>query len=214
MCEHQNMLKKKKISKDCFAALAIMILISLIFLPCQAFAQYDTSQKHGTIKIGKTKDGNVYIKAIMNFDKYDLSKVDAYVTNDLIYPPFPGVEGYTFPFNYTKYFNEEFKAKTVNLEEKSFDTVRIEIKVLASGKVYITDKNPSVYNEQMGGIEKSRLQINSLFFLKKIKTWEPAYITIPKKDKFKKQTVIKPEITPLTASGILTILFSTAPFEE
>jgi len=196
----------------------------LLFLLGTSFtiAQNDTNQTHGTIKIGKPKDGKVYIKAAMNFNKYDLSKLNAYVDLNIIYPPFPGVEGYTFPFNYNKYFNEKFKTKKIDLRGKASDTVRIEIKVLANGKVYLKDKSfstmikdiPTTYDEKVNGYELSRLQLNCLDFLKEIKTWEPAYVTIPKKGKFKKQTVIKPEITQLQASGILTIVFSSVSFED
>ncbi|MGQ0826821.1 MAG: hypothetical protein ACT4ON_00345 [Bacteroidota bacterium] len=70
------------------------------------------------------------------------------------------------------------------------------------------------YDEKADGYEVSRLQLNCIDFLKEIKSWEPAYVTIPKKDKFKNQTVIKPNITHIQASGILTIVFSSVPLEE
>ncbi|MGQ0826820.1 MAG: hypothetical protein ACT4ON_00340 [Bacteroidota bacterium] len=120
-----------------------LYIIVFLFNICYSPAQNDTSKTRGIIKIGKPKDGKIYINATVNFDKYDLTKLNAYVELNVIYPPFPGVEGYTFPFNYNRYFNEKFKTKTVDLRGKNSDTVQIEIKILANGKVYFKDMSLS-----------------------------------------------------------------------
>jgi hypothetical protein len=192
-----------------------------IFYSYFAFAQTDTSH-HGTIKISKPKSGEIYIKVFKHIDSYDASKVNVQVSRNMIYEPFPGVEGYSYPFNYTTYFNEKFKTKEIDLKWKTSDTVKIEVKVLANGKVYLKDKTlytilkdvPAAYDEKVQGYELSGLQLNCLDFLKQIKTWEPAYVALPKQGTFKKQTVIKPEIIPITFSETLSIVFSTTPFEE
>jgi len=200
-----------------------LFLFSLFLLvTCCSIAQNDTSSTHGTIKIGKPKDGKIHIKVYMRIDNYDVSKVNGKVSRNMVYEPFPGVEGYTFPFNYTKFFTEKFKDKKNDLRGKDTDTVCIEIRVLANRKIYIKDRTParmvkdlpSAAGEKVERIEWNSLQINSLNFLKEIKTWEPAYVAIPKKGKFKKQTVIKPDITYIPFSQTLTIVFSSTPFEE
>ena len=60
----------------------------------------------------------------MDFNTYDFSKIDGTFTKDMVYPPFPGVEGYNFPFNYTNYFIEKFQDKEMSLKGKDFDTVK------------------------------------------------------------------------------------------
>lgn len=199
-------------------------LYIIIFLlnTCFAFAQTDSTHTRGTIKISKVKEAKIYIKASMNFNDYDVSKINVPVSREMRYTPFPGVDGYTFPFNYTRYITEKFKTKEIDIRGKLSDTVRIEIKVLANGKVYLKNKSrtmlvkdlPTPYDEKVDGIEWSSLQLYSFDFIKEIKTWEPAYIAVPTKEKFKKETVIKPKITQVTASGILTIVFSSTPFED
>lgn len=195
-------------------------LFFFLFVVYFSFAQKDTISR-GTIKVHKPKAETIHIKAFIDFNNYDLSKVGSFVSRDQLYQPFPGVEGYAFPFNYTKYFNEKFRAKEIDLKGKMYDTVKFEVKILSNGKVYIKDKTPllmmngvpAFYDEKVGGYELNNLHLNCLKFLKEIKSWEPGYVSVPRKRKFKGETVIKPEIINVEASGTLTIVFSTIPFD-
>lgn len=197
--------------------------IFVFILTCSiSFAQTDTAAARGTIKIAKPKDGEIYIKAIPHFNKYDLSKIKKDVSRDQLFQPFPVVDAYPYPFNYTKYFNDNFRSRQIDLKGKSADTVVLEVKVLANGKVYIKDKSPTmmvagvpaVYDDKKGAYELNNLHLNCLNFMKKIRKWLPAYVVFPKKDKFKGETVIRPDKKNLDVTGTVTILFSTTPFED
>jgi hypothetical protein len=193
-----------------------------IFNSCFVFAQNDTIPIRGTIRIAKPKAAEIYIKALANFNDYDFSKLRTDVAKKDIYEPLPVLEGYTYPFNYTKYFIEKFKTKEIDLKGKTSDTVKIEVKILPNGKVYIKDKTPlvlvggvpAIYNEKAGGYKLNNLYLNCLYFLNEIKVWEPAYVLVPEKSTFKKHTVIKRSKTNVKASGIITIVFSSASFEK
>jgi hypothetical protein len=193
-----------------------------LFSTCFGFAQTDTTQFHGTIKVVKPKEDKIYIKVTAEYGKYDFSDVKFQNVRENVFQPFPVVEGFAYPFNYTGYFNKEFSTKEIDLKGKAADTVTIEIKVLAKGKVYIKDKTPlmmmngvpAFYNEQVGGYELNNLHLNCLTFLKKIKTWFPAYVMLPKKEKFKNQTVLKPSKKKIDSTGTITIFFSTTPFPD
>ena|ERR1035437_9908912 len=198
--------------------------IILLFLLCTyySFAQTDTTQMRGTIKIGKPKDGEIYIKTISNFDNFDLPKIAHDFSKNELFQPYPIVEGFSYPFNYTKYFNDNFKSKQIDLKGKTNDTVVLEVKILANGKIYIKDKSrtmmiknlSAIYNEKEAGFELNNLHLNCLAFLKNIKQWTPGYIVFPIKDKFKGETVIKLNKKNVDVTGTITILFSSTPFED
>ncbi|MFL5764002.1 MAG: hypothetical protein ACJ77K_08685 [Bacteroidia bacterium] len=195
----------------------------IFFLICTAFcfAQDDTVPHHGTIKVGKVKQGEVYIKATAKFDDYDLIAVKR-TPVERPFQPFPVVNGYAYPFNYTKYFRDNFNNKGIDLKGKETDTVTLLVKVLENGKVYIVDKSktmmvkgvPAIYDEKKGAFELNVLHLDCINTMKKIKQWFPAYVILPKKDKFRDTTVIKPEKKNIAATGMITIIFSTTPFDE
>lgn len=187
-----------------------------------SFSQTDTVSHRGTIKIAKPKAEVVYIRAIPNFNKFDLSKFkDGEIINDQLFQPFPVVEGYAYPFNYTRYVNDNFRSKEIDLKGKKRDTVVIEVKILANGKAYVKDKSrimmvggvPAVYSEKDAAYELNNLHLNSLNFIKAIKKWLPGYVILPKKDKFKGEVVIKPNKKNVDVTGTITIIFSSTPFE-
>lgn len=187
----------------------------LFFLCCMAAdriaAQTDTTQKEGTIKIAKKQAEKTYILASATFKNPG--------PNGFI--PFPVVEGHAFPFSYTKFFNDRFKNTAVDLKGKETDTVIIEIKVLANGKVYLKDRSPSMmingiavfYDPRSKSYEVNNQHLHCIDFLKKIKEWYPAYTLDTRKGKFKGQTVIRPYKTNIDSSGIITVVFSTTPFD-
>lgn len=197
------------------------IIILFLFCTFCTFAQIDTTQKRGTIKIAKPND-EIFIKAIANFDNFELPDVNHDFLREELFQPVPVVKGYSSSFNYTKYFVDNFKSKQIDLKDKTIDTVIIEIKVLSNGKVYIKDKSqtmmikglPAVYNEKEAGFELNNLHLNCLTFLKNITQWLPGYVVFPKKDKFKGETVIKPIKKNVAVTGTIMILFSTVPFED
>ncbi|OFY87268.1 MAG: hypothetical protein A3F72_17375 [Bacteroidetes bacterium RIFCSPLOWO2_12_FULL_35_15] len=198
------------------------IIIFFLFYAISSFAQNDTTQRHGTIKVVKPHDGEIYIMAIADFANFELPKVNHDFSKEDLFQPVPVVKGYSNPFNYTKYFNNKFKSEQIDLKGKTIDTVIFEIKVLANGKTYIKDKSktmmisglPAVYNEKEAGFELNSLHLNCLTFLKNINQWLPGYVVFPKKDKFKGETVIKPVKNNVTVTGSIMIIFSTIPFEE
>lgn len=198
------------------------IILFFLLSICFSFAQTDTTQRRGTIKIGKPKDAEIYIKVISNFDNFDFPKIDHDFSRDELFQPCPIVEGYSYPFNYTKYFNDNFKSKQIDLKGKTNDTVVLEVKILANGKNYLKDKSktmmikdlPAVYNEKEGAFELNNLHLNCLSFLKNIKQWTPGYVVFPLKNRFKGETVIKPNKKNVDVTGTITILFSSTPFED
>lgn len=196
----------------------------LLFLltSCFVFSQTDTTQVRGTIKVAKAKEGEVYIKVVTNFNKYNATEDKIDFVNNNKFQPFPVVEGYAYPFNYSDYFNDCFSTKEINLKGKSKDTVIMEVKILENGKVYIKDKSPTMmvkgvpatYDSRTGTYELNNLHLNCLKCLKQIDKWIPGYIILPKKDKFRGEVVIKPNKKNVDVTGTVTVYFSSTPFEE
>jgi hypothetical protein len=174
------------------------------------FSQADSSQRQGTIKIVKQKSGPVYIKASADFG----------IKGPDSFQPFPVVEGYSFPFNYTRYFRERFKTTKVDLQGKNTDTVYMEVKISKKGKVYIKDVTNSVTNGKRSYLDTressyvSALHLHCFNFLHEINEWFPAYDIDPKVDKYKGQTVIRPEKITKDATGLIMIAFSYEPFDQ
>lgn len=168
-------------------------------------SQTDSVPMKGTIKVGRVKNERVFIRAFVRY-RYELSNKQANMASDYtVFQPLPIVEGHAFPFNYSKYFKEKFKNEKVNLNGKPADTVNIEVKVTPKGKVYLYSK-PTGKNET--------LNLQCLEFLKQIKQWQPAYVIIPEKRKFKDQSVIEPKKINVSATGIITVIFATESFDD
>lgn len=202
-------------------SLKIYFLFFFLFSSCFVFSQ-DTLVKHGTIKIAKAKPGEIYIKAVSNYNKYNLDKIKREVARNEMYEPFPLLNLYPYPFNYSAYFADCFRNKEIDLKGKTADTVVVEVTVLANGKVYIKDKSPSImikgvpaiYDAKNDAYELNNLHLNCLKFLKQINKWFPGYVVFPKKDKYRGETVIKPNKKNVDVTGTVTIYFSTVPFEN
>ncbi len=200
----------------------VNFLISFFLISSISFSQNDTNQARGTIKIAKAKQGEVYIKAVCNFNRYNIPDGKIAISKDEIFQPFPIVDGYAYPFNYNSYYNTCFKTKEIDLKGKSADTVTIEVKILENGKVYIKDKSPTImiknlpatYDSKTGTYELNNLHMNCLKFLKQINEWIPGYYVLPKKDRFKGEVVIKPNKKNVDVTGTVIVIFSTTPFEE
>ncbi len=197
-------------------------LLLFLLTSCFVFSQTDTTQVRGTIKVAKAKDGEVYIKAVCRFNNYNVTEDKIDFVNDNKFQPFPVVEGYAYPFNYSNYFNDCFSTKEINLKGKQKDTVIMEVKILENGKVYIKDKSPTMmikgipatYDNRTGTYEINNLHVNCLKCLKQIDKWIPGYIILPKKDKFRGEVVIKPNKKNVDVTGTVTVYFSSTPFEE
>lgn len=186
----------------------IFLLLILLFAISMS-AQTDTLSSQGTIKILKPKDGKVFIKASADFGSKGANS----------YQPFPVVEDYSFPFNYTRYFNEQFKGKKIKLVNDP-DTVYLEITITKKGKTTIKDITSSITNGRRAFFdvdskeEKNELQVLSFHFLKEIKEWFPAYDMTTEVTRYKGQQVIKPVKTNRDAKGIITIMFSYQSFDN
>jgi hypothetical protein len=186
-----------------------IFLLLILFVPAILTAQTDTLSSQGTIKILKPKDGKVFIKAKADFGRMGVNS----------FQPFPVVEGYSFPFNYTRYFSEHFKGKSIQLNNNA-DTVYLEITITKKGKTTIKDITSSMTNGRRAFFdadnkkEKSDLQVYSFHFLNEIKQWFPGYDMTTEISSYKGQQVIRPVKTNRNAIGIITIMFSNQSFDN
>jgi hypothetical protein len=197
-----------------------------IFLAGFAFSQTKETKNRGTIKISKVKPDSIYIKAEMNFQQFqEGNKTIAQPINiplNRVIIPFPKVPGNTIPFDYGQFCSRYIKIKKSDLENKISDTIRIQVKILDNGKAYYKDLTPlmilsgvpAYYDKKMNGYKLDAIHYKCLGALKQIKQWEAAYTVVEVREKFKKVIVVKPKKKHLSATGILTIVFSTIPFEE
>ncbi len=213
-----------------------ILFLFLMLLSFLLNAQNDSTSKHGTIKIGKKKD-TTYIKAYVKFQTYETTgkiKDKSYnefksslgdrsiLRSSAVIEPHPLVEGYSIPFDYNSYYNNMIKHYMIDLMDKITDTVQIEICISSNGKVYFKDlaklqrigKDIVFYDPELKRYGTEKNHTNSMAVLMKIKSWEPAYRIVPYKDSFKRTTVIKAKKNKLDAVGVLTIIFSSAPFIE
>lgn len=201
-------------------------ILFFIFSNSLAFSQIKESKNHGTIKISKVKPDSIYIKAEMNFQQFqEGNKTIAQPINiplNRVIVPSPKVPGNTVPFDYDQFCSRYIKIKKSDLENKISDTIRIHVKILDNGKAYYKDLTPlmilngvpAYYDKKMNGYKLDAIHYKCLGALKQIKQWEAAYTVVEVREKFKKVIVIKPKKKDLSAKGILTITFSTIPFEE
>ncbi|MGZ4034584.1 MAG: hypothetical protein ACXVP4_06935 [Bacteroidia bacterium] len=180
------------------------------------FSQTDTSITRGTIKIAKANNGEVYIKATADFKTYDVAKLKLNFVPGTKFQPFPVVDGYAYPFNYTQYFNDCFKTIGADLKGKTLDTLIVEVIILSNGKSYFKEMAGDDFTENVKpeAYDLKELHLNGLKFLRKIKRWFPGYIILPKKDKYKGEVVIKPDKKNVDVTGTITIVFSTTPFDD
>jgi hypothetical protein len=187
-----------------------MFLLLILFVPTIMSAQTDSVSPQGTIRILKPKGGKVFIKAFADFGRMGVNN----------FQPFPVVEGYSFPFNYTRYFNEKFRDKRVFLNYKSADTVYLEVSISKKGKTTIKDITYSMSNGRRSffdtdnKVEKNDLQVSCFRFLNEIEQWFPAYEMTTRVSSYKGQQVIKPVKKNKDATGIITIMFSLEPFDN
>jgi len=194
------------------AGMSTRYFYSVIFFLFSALsvAQSDTVPKQGTIRIAKPKDIPVYIQA----------KADYGISGPDRFQPYPVVPGHAFPFNYTKFFWDYFKSRKVDLRGKAADTVYLEVNVSKKGKVRIADITYSMANgkkmlyDVVQVKEMNGLHLNCFNALSQVKEWYPAYDVDAKVDRYKGQTVIRPVRTKRDATGIITIIFSTEPFDD
>lgn len=191
-----------------------------------SFGQKEITDSYGIIKIVKINPDSVYIKAEMDFRQFQegnkSSDQTVSIRNINIIAPSPKVSGYSIPFDFNQFCNKKIEVKKKDLSNKVTDTVRIQIKVLDNGKVYFKDLTPlmmlngvpAYYDKKKNAYKLDAIHWKCLNVLKQIKHWEPAYIIVGEKGSFKKMTVIKPKKKKLAATGVLTIIFSTVPFEK
>lgn len=201
-----------------------VVFLFLILNQYALISQVDTAAKQGTIKILRLKSDSVYIKADLNFAQFqegnNISFESFNVPNFI--DPHPVITGYYAPFDYTRLFNSEINVKVSNLGDKLSDTVSIQVKVLENGKAYFRDLTPlmmlngvpAYYDKKMNAFKLDAVHLKCLNMLKHIRKWEPGYVEINKRAKFKGTTVIKRKRKKLAATGIITIVFSRIPFEE
>jgi len=202
------------------------LFLFFIISTCFAFAQSDSTKNRGTVRIAKPKQDSVYIKAEMKFQQFQIgnknNKQQPTIQSNNVIAPFPLISSYSTPFDYTLFFNKNSQIEPYELAEKITDTIRIQIKILDNGKAYYHDATPlmmlngvpAYYNKQMNAYKLDAIHYRCMEVLKQITQWKPAYILITSQEKFKRQTVIKAKKKKLSATGVLTIIFSTVPFEE
>ncbi len=203
-----------------------IFFLFFILITYHAFSQKKETKNRGTIKISKVNPDSIYIKAEMNFQQFQqgnkASSKPIVVPLNRVIAPFPEVPDNTVPFDYDQFCAKNIKIKKKDLADKISDTVRIQIKILDNGKGYYKDLTPllvlsgvpAYYDKKMSAYKLDAVHYKCLNALKEIKHWEPAFTVVEVKEKFKKVIVIKPKKKYLSATGILTIVFSAIPFEE
>jgi hypothetical protein len=187
------------------------IVFSLLFLTLHSFAQQDTTGRQGTITVMKKKDvSKLFVSSEVEFD---IRGNDRFV-------PFPVVDDYPFPFNYSRYFQERFREVKKQVNFKGADTVYLEITISKKGKMEVKDLsskmkrgNPVYLSSGSESKNSSELALLTMSFLYEIKKWFPAYEIDTEVDRFKGQTVIKPTKKNLDSKGLLRIYFSSEPFD-
>ncbi|MES2286361.1 MAG: hypothetical protein V4547_11790 [Bacteroidota bacterium] len=197
-----------------------------IFITSLAFSQKKETKNHGTIKISKVKPDSIYIKAEMNFQQFQegnkTSSKPITVPLNRVIVPFPKAPDNTIPFDYNQFCAKNIKIKKSDLGDKISDTIRIQVRILDNGKAYYKDLTPlmvlsgvpAYYDKKMNAYKLDAIHWKCLSALKEIEQWAPAYTVVEVREKFKKVIVIKPKKKVLSAVGILTLVFSTIPFEE
>lgn len=205
------------------------LFLFFIFFTPLVFAQVDDAMNRGTIKISKPKPkperDSIYIKAEIKFLQFQVGNKNTVQQNliprNRVILPTPIVLKDATPFDFNEFFNKEIEILKSDLGDKITDTIRFQIKILDNGKSYYNDVSPlmmmngvpAYYDKQLNAYKLDPVHWKCLNVLKQIKKWKPAYMIIEVKDTFKKVTVIKRKKKNLSATGILTIVFSTTPFE-
>lgn len=202
-----------------------LCVIVLILWPFIAFGQEDTLIKAGTIRIGKQKKDSVYVKANVLFSEFregrkKVKGLQPGLPSRAIapVPKYNGVSG----FSLNLFFNKRVKIDLGDLAGRTTDTVRIQVKVLDNGKPYYKDLTPllvlngvpAVFDKKENAYKLDAIHYKCLNAAKSIEEWEPGYVLLEKVDKFKGQTVIKAKKKKIISIGVLTIVFSTIPFES
>lgn len=196
-----------------------LVFLAVFFCSSHFFGQEDSVKRTGTIKIAKAKRDSIYIKATVSFYKFQEGhKKDPswYSSKDAV-PPRPVlVANSSVPFDYSDFFYKRAKVKLSDLENKTTDTVRIQLKILDNGKTYYKNVIPlqEYYDAKTNSYKLNTTYWLCMKALQSIESWEPAFVLLETKGKFKGQTVIKAKKKKLTATGILTVIFSVNPFEE
>jgi len=197
-----------------------------IFISTFVFGQSEIVESRGTIKIAKPNPDSIYIKAVLNFQQFQEGNKEVAQPNIIpissVSAAYPKIHGYSIPFNYNQFCNNFIEIKKSDLSDKITDTVRIQVKILDNGKAYYKDMTPlmmlsgvpAYYNKKMNAYKLDAIHWKCMNIFTQIKQWEPSYMVIGVKGTFKKHTVIKPKKKKLFSIGILTIVFSTEPFED
>lgn len=203
-----------------------LLLVCIVFTPFLK-AQSDAAVSHGTIKIAKPKTDTVYIKAEIKFNQFQKghkknSQNLANGTNK-ISPPKPLFHYLSEEeFDYSNYFRKRIEIKRADLDGKMADTIQIQVKILDNGKSYFRDLTPVImlngiaayYDAKMNAYKRDDIHWKCIKVTKDITEWQPAIVMKEEKGKFKRTTVIKLKEEKITSIGVLTIIFSSIPFNQ
>jgi hypothetical protein len=183
---------------------AVRFFFFLIFVSAvlPLFAQADSSRQ-GTIKIVKNKKKDLYVRAEARFD----------LTRKNDFQPFPLVEGHAFPFNYSRFFQDNFKEKNI-VSEGEVDTIYVEVRITKKGKAIIKDGTPLRLKNIPPARKKhlDKLYQECFVALASISKWYPAYSVNEEVGKFKGTTVIRPVKKDYETTGVITVYFYSEPF--
>lgn len=211
------------------------LIICLFCNTILSIAQSDSSSTHGTIKISKP-EGRLYIKTYTDFHVYYNDPVNALSYSDfvlsieqqnpvkrsgrfIIMEAIPKISKDTM-FNYTDYFSSNELIKKIRLQSDETDTVRLLIYVDIKGVVKYTDLAPKekhgediwVYDMRKHEykIDVVHDKTNKVFNELILEGWNPAKIKTLKK--YPSKHKVKYDSTDAYMQGILTIIYSGAPF--
>lgn len=214
------------------------IFFFFLFCTCCSFAQDDTIQKRGTIKVGFHAD-STYLRAVAKFVVYKLPADKRIVTygdyvrsapnnsaiqnsNRTIVKVAKPTMDSSEQFDYTSYFRNNEFTKGIKMRKGESDTVRLLVSINKKGDVRFSDSAPM---EKKGGqllvydqkkkeykIDAAHSKTQKAFEQLAKNKWQPAQILSLKTHPSKRK--IKYIHTTGYTEGVLIIIYSSSPLEE
>ena len=139
------------------------------------------------------------------------------------FEPFPVVEGYSFPFSYSRFFTEAFRGKKIDLKGKESDTAYFEVQISEKGKALVLEvakektPRPKTYYDIAPVAEKfvcnDPFHYECIESLLSIKQWFPGFYEYARQGRLKGQLVMKPNKVDVASTGIVRVIFTTVPFD-
>ncbi len=214
------------------------ICFAFFLFAFSSFAQTDTAQHRGTIKVSLYSD-STYVKAIVEFHVFNsfAGHRPFVYGNFLLWGPGdmaigesnrtkiivagPNVDSVE-TFNYTSYFESNEFTKGIKMRKGERETVRLNVFVNKKGKVRFDDASPIekkgdlylVYDDKKKEykIDVAHKKTQKAFEKLASQKWKPALIQELKTHPSKRKNKYK--ISKGFTLGQLIVIYSSTPFEE